>query len=133
VFTDPYRLTEVELLVPVVQPGDPWAGKRIGIEFVSTAAPQFIGGVWDLDNVRVADFEWLLLDPQWTVGPQSQFQFTLLGPVGGVAEILRNTEVALPPGLWPVIGHVTNTTGVGVFVDPAAGGSQAFYLVRQRP
>jgi hypothetical protein len=35
---------------------DPWAGKKIGVMLVSTAASDKAGGIWDVDNVRVSAF-----------------------------------------------------------------------------
>jgi hypothetical protein len=37
---------------PVVQAGDAWAGRAIGVQFVSQA-PDMLGGVWDIGNVEL--------------------------------------------------------------------------------
>jgi hypothetical protein len=43
--------------LPAVNPTDPWANQPIGIEIVSPAGPSmYLGGYWDLDNVRVNAF-----------------------------------------------------------------------------
>jgi hypothetical protein len=46
------NLIDYSVHTPAVKAGDPWAGKKIGIRFVST---EFVYpyGYWDLDNVRL--------------------------------------------------------------------------------
>jgi hypothetical protein len=46
------RLTDVSLYLPVVQSGDAWAGRSIG---VALRAAGMAGGFWDLDHVRLAE------------------------------------------------------------------------------
>ena len=46
------RLTDFSLYLPTVQPGDTWAGMKIGIALRSAGQP---GGFWDLDNVRLIE------------------------------------------------------------------------------
>jgi hapalindole biogenesis HpiC1 cyclase-like protein len=46
-------LQDVSVDLPVVQSGDLWAGKPIGIAFRAAGLP---GGFWDLDNVRLGEF-----------------------------------------------------------------------------
>jgi hypothetical protein len=52
---------DVRLDLPVVRESDPWAGKHIGIQVISTLALADLdpktgraGGFWDLDNVRLS-------------------------------------------------------------------------------
>jgi hypothetical protein len=47
------HLTDFPLGVPEVVAGDPWAGKNIGVQLISTVGFQDAGGYWDLDNVRL--------------------------------------------------------------------------------
>lgn len=47
------EFTEVRLETPVVQASDLWAGRPIGIRFLSTVSPELQGGYWDLDRVRL--------------------------------------------------------------------------------
>ncbi|MFN0066228.1 MAG: hypothetical protein ACKVYV_01195 [Limisphaerales bacterium] len=46
-------LTEVTLRTPFVRAGDPWAGRHIGIRFLSTVSDGMKGGYWDLDHLRL--------------------------------------------------------------------------------
>lgn len=46
-------LTDVTLRTPVVRPEDAWAGRHIGIRFLSTVSDAMKGGYWDLDHVRL--------------------------------------------------------------------------------
>ena len=52
--TSPLNLIDYQVNVPVVQPGDPWANKNIGIQLLSTTPLELAtGGNWDFDNVRL--------------------------------------------------------------------------------
>src|SRR5215472_2813253 len=52
--TPPLSLVDYQVNTPVVQAGDPWAGKSIGIQLLSTTPlAMSTGGNWDLDNVRL--------------------------------------------------------------------------------
>ncbi|MBL9139122.1 MAG: hypothetical protein JNK85_24860 [Verrucomicrobiales bacterium] len=53
-FPDINHFVDVELAIPGVRPTDAWAGRPIGIRFLSTANPANAGGYWDLDHVRLA-------------------------------------------------------------------------------
>lgn len=47
------EFTEVRLSTPTVKAGDPWAGRAVGIRFISTVRPELQGGYWDLDRIRL--------------------------------------------------------------------------------
>lgn len=49
-------LKPFSVTVPAVQSGDAWAGKNIGIGIRADGVP---GGYWDLDNVRLTEFQTL--------------------------------------------------------------------------
>jgi hypothetical protein len=52
--TPPLSLIDHEVNVPIVQAGQAWAGKKIGIEIASTTPLELAtGGNWDFDNVRL--------------------------------------------------------------------------------
>ncbi len=55
VFTNATHLLDFSVDVPPVQTSNAWAGQNIGILFESIVQPQLIGGVWDLDNVRLTE------------------------------------------------------------------------------
>lgn len=54
---DPYpinHLFDYTVETPLVQVGDAWAGKAIGIEIATPSGPGGSGAYWDVDNVRLA-------------------------------------------------------------------------------
>lgn len=65
---------DVQLDIPPVEDTDPWAGKNIGVELISTLIfPEDLdpvtgraGGYWDLDNVRLTK-SWPDLTGDWFV------------------------------------------------------------------
>ena len=116
---------------PTVRAGDAWAGKNIGIKFLSTVSSELEGGYWDLDNVRLTSIlAPILLNPVRTNG---QFQFTLQSEPGLAFQILASTNLTLPSTNWTSLGFVTNITGTIPFVDTPANFPQRFYQARQLP
>jgi len=52
--TSPLNLLDYEVDIPTVGAGDAWAGKKIGIQLLSTTPIELAtGGNWDFDNVRL--------------------------------------------------------------------------------
>lgn len=47
-------MTDFQVHVPVVKPGDSWAGKHLGISLYSTVDASMEGGYWDVDNIRLS-------------------------------------------------------------------------------
>ena len=68
------HFNDVQLDIPQVRDTDPWAGKNIGVQLISTLIfPEDLdpetgraGGYWDLDNVRLAK-SWPDLNGDWFV------------------------------------------------------------------
>jgi len=54
-FPNTTHFVDFHVHVPTVQASDPWAGQYIGVQLLSTVAPNLAGGYWDLDNVRLAE------------------------------------------------------------------------------
>jgi len=52
-FPDRNHFVDFQIMTPVVQATDAWAGHHIGIRFLSTVSDAMQGGYWDLDNVRL--------------------------------------------------------------------------------
>lgn len=50
-FPNRTHLSEYAITTPVVQGGDAWAGKAIGVGIL--AGDEHVGGYWDVDNVRL--------------------------------------------------------------------------------
>ena len=57
IFPNHTHFVDFHVLVPAVKPTDPWAGKHIGIQFLSTVDEDLQGGYWDLDNVRLSSVD----------------------------------------------------------------------------
>ena len=51
------------LQTPPVKSEDPWAGRHIGVQMLSTVTTNLQGGYWDLDNVRLEE----ILPPVFTL------------------------------------------------------------------
>jgi len=131
IFSNITHLLDVQAATAPVREADPWAGKNIGIQFQSTAAPNFIGGVWDIDNVRLDE-----IMPATLTAPalaNGQFTFTIRSEPGLRFEILAATNIVTSLSNWTSLGTVTNITGAASFTDPAANGAQRFYNARQLP
>ena len=127
----PRQFVDYHVHLPTVQPGDAWAGRHIGVQFLSTVSPELEGGYWDLDNVRLFSAGApALLDPVWTNG---QFTFSLESDPGLRFEILATADLTLPLSNWTSLGTLTNTTGTAAFLDPDPLSARRFYQARQLP
>ncbi len=131
VFTNFTHLVDFQTAVPEVKPTDAWAGKNIGIAIQATTAPQFIGGVWDLDNVRLVEFVPTALN-QPRISAQG-FKFTLQSEPGLRFEILAANSLNPPATNWTGIATVTNAVGTVSFVDTNANLNEHFYRAQQLP
>jgi hypothetical protein len=130
-FPSPTHFVDFQVQVPMVKASDPWAGRHIGVQLVSTVSPELMGGYWDLDNVRLSSTAApMLLAPHYTNGHAS---FTLQSEPGLTFEILASTNAALAVSNWTSLGTLTNTTGATAFTDPATSVIRRFYRARQTP
>lgn len=112
------RFTDFQVRLPVVQPTDAWAGKKLGVRITSTVGFDAMGGYWDLDNVRLTDsmvpngsfespatdFAAPVLDnwqkapePAWYVDPSGMFPWEalmgqFLNTTNGSQDHIRNIE-----------------------------------------
>ena len=129
-FPTPTHFFDFQVQVPTVKASDPWAGRHVGIQLLSTTPFELRGGYWDLDNVRlVSTATPMLLAPSYTNG---HFSFMLQSEPGSAFDILAGTNATLPLSNWTSLGALTNTTGATVFTDPAVNLSRRFYRARQR-
>src|SRR5579884_2094505 len=128
-FTNLDRLIDFSVVLTNVQSTDPWAGQNIGIQFMSTVQPQLIGGVWDLDNVRLVDtVATVLMQPRMING---QFSFTLKSEPNLPFAILGTTNITQPASGWVNITTLTNTSGSFQFTEPATNLTERFYRARR--
>ncbi|HEV8541055.1 MAG TPA: hypothetical protein VGR78_01575 [Verrucomicrobiae bacterium] len=130
VFTNITHLLDFQVSTPVVRASDAWAGKNIGIQIRSTVSPNLIGGVWDIDNIRLDEIVGpILVSPARTAG---QFTFTLLSEPGLRFEISANRNLVDSTG-WTALATITNTTGSFPFSDSSSALPARFYRARQLP
>jgi len=128
VFTNITHLIDFQVNVAGVQATDPWAGQNIGIQFLSLVAPNLIGGVWDLDNVRLTDI--VATAVNFAGQTNGQFNFTLQSEPGLPFEIQATTNLTQGANNWIRVGTVTNVTGAASFADTATNFNQRFYRAR---
>lgn len=126
-FPDTTNFVDIPLSLPVVNPTDPWAGQNIGIAIFTTIGFELAGGYWDLDNVRLLEFE----RPRLLIRRPNDI--VVQSDPGLKFDILATSNLTVPRANWTVIGTVTNTTGTVTFVDPDPGKNQRFYIARQVP
>jgi hypothetical protein len=130
-FPNTTHFVDYSVALPAVQASDPWAGRHLGMQLLSTVRPDLYGGYWDLDNVRLTSrSETVLVQPAFD---QGQFRCTVQSEPGLRVEMLASPNLALPLSNWTSLGILTNETGALPFVDPAAGASQRYYQARQWP
>jgi hypothetical protein len=131
VFTTNTILVDFQVNVPVVKPEDPWAGKKIGIQFLSTVSPEMEGGYWDLDNVRLVSTQApIFLNPTRSNG---EFHCNIQSEPGLRFEIFAGQDLLAAPENWTSLGIITNSTGTIPFVDSTPGFAQRYYQARQVP
>jgi hypothetical protein len=128
VFTNLTHLLDFQVNVPVVHTADPWTGQNMGIQFESTVAPDLLGGVWDLDNVRLTEVVATVLNhPAQTNG---HFSFSLQSEPGLSFDVQATTNLTQGAIGWSSIGTLTNVTGTISFTDPTTNINRRFYRVR---
>jgi hypothetical protein len=129
VFSNQTHLVDCQLDLAAVKAGEPWAGKNMGVQILSTVATNLVGGYWDLDNVRLFSIrESALLNP---AVKNNQFTFTLQSEPSLRVEILASTNLATTN--WSSLGVVTNSTGTMSFTNSISGLEQRFYRARRLP
>ncbi len=131
-FSNNTHFVDINLRVPTVKASDLWAGKHIGIQILSTVAPDLIGGYWDIDNVRLSSSlpQPMLATPVLSEGALS---FNVLSEPGARIEILTSPDASAPLANWNHLDTVTNSTGSMVFTSEPLVTSPRFYLARQLP
>lgn len=119
------------LRLPTVKPTDPWAGRPIGIELLSTTGFDRQGGFFNVDNVRLATYqEPALVSPQVVGG---ELRVVVRSEPGEVLEVLTSPNVVASPAGWNVSGRLTNQTGHVIFSVPATDAAAKYILLRQQP
>lgn len=117
--------------VPTVKPTDPWAGRPLGIELMSTTGFDKQGGFFDIDDVRLA----VIQEPQAVAAQVTNGQFRALirSEPGTVLEPLTATVLSSSPAAWSSAGRLTNQTGNVIFTMSATNAAAGFLRLRQQP
>lgn len=123
------HFVDYQVEVPVVKAGDPWAGKHIGIQLLSTTGFDLAGGYWDLDNVRLTETVAPELSIAQVIG--GRLSFTLVSDPGVQFEIQATTNLTTGAESWTSVRTFTNVTGTGSFTEAVVGPGQRFYRARK--
>ena len=125
------HFSEVSLLSSTVRASDPWAGKLIGIQILSTVDPTLAGGYWNLDHVRISALpEPGLLAPRIEAGV---FETVLRSEPGARVTVVASDSIATPANGWTPVATVTNISGFTPIRENLTGASQRFFQVRPSP
>lgn len=130
VFSNTTQLVDFTLDLPTVRESDAWAGKPVGIEFVSTVTTNMQGGYWDLDHVRLMDVaEPAFFNPMQVGG---QLECVVQSEPGLVFDVVSSTNAALAISSWSSLGTFTNATGSLPLSFPMTS-RQCFFATRRTP
>ena len=129
-FPPPYNhFTTFQVTIPTVKPTDPWAGKKIGIQFLSTVTIESQGGYWDIDNVRLASTP----DPRLSCSPAgSQARVAFLAATGYTFQ-LQSTENLLSPNWIPAASPLTGNGTEAVSLFPLSSSPRKFFRLAVTP
>ncbi len=123
------HFVDYQVEVPGVKPRDPWVGKNIGIQLLSTTGFDLAGGYWDLDNVRLTE----TVAPELSIAEvaNGRLVFTLLSEPGVQFAIEATTNLTSDAASWTSIRTVTNSTGAGSFTETVTSPGSRFYRARK--
>ena len=119
------NFVDIPLGTSLVQASDAHANQHIGIAIFSTLMDtNYLGGYWDVDNVRLREVERprLLTVRKGEVVVQSD--------PGLKFDILASQSLTTPFANWSVVGTVETVTGAATFQDPSTSKSPRFYIAR---
>lgn len=128
-FTNHIQFQDFSVETRVVEAGDAWAGKHLGIRFLSTTTHDLLGGYWDLDNVRLTKRQHL--GPTITLSPTTDgYLLSWPSAPGCVYQPQTSTNLEAWLNLGPAFTPVGD---VGRVVIPAPEGRSSFYRVLVSP
>lgn len=122
------EFTEVRLETPVVQASDPWAGRPVGIHFLSTVSPELQGGYWDLDRVRltaVGQTPFVLQAESTDTG----IRLTWLSQIGQRYRVETSPDFSA----WPATGAEIEGNGSELEMTLSLTGDARFFRVVSLP
>jgi hypothetical protein len=133
IFSNLLHLVDFGLEVPTVQVTNAWTGQNIGILIEAIPASlELIGGVWDLDNVRLTESTSAATLENLTY-KNGQVIFNVVSEPGLKFEILASNDLSLPAAQWSNVGTVNNAAGSASFTEIGAASPYRFYRARQIP
>jgi hypothetical protein len=129
-FPNHTHLVDFQVHVPTIQTSDPWAGKNVGIQILSTVSFGLQGGTWGLDNVRLVKTPApTLFNAAFTT---NGFTFTVNSEPGQAVEMFTATNLLTVASNWISLGTFTNATGVTNFSHGSTNCTQRFYRALAR-
>lgn len=125
------RFQDYKVRVPTVKPTDPWAGRPIGIELISTTGFDKQGGFFDIDHVRLTTIQ----EPQFLAPRvnEGRFEVVIRSEPGEILEVFTGSDLRDAPALWSAAGRLTNQTGHVMLNLPATEAGTRFFFLRQGP
>lgn len=123
-FPNHTHLTDFTLHLRTVTAGDPWAGRHIGVQLLSTVTAALQGGYWDVDNVRIVATPFVITPAPlgantWIGWPSAS---------GYNYQVERSTDFAT----WtPYEGTLAGTGGELSKVLPPTSTAGAFFRVKE--
>ena len=121
------HLVDCQVRVPVVRPGDAWAGQKIGVQFLSTVSTDLQGGYWDLDNVRLT----ATADPALQSTPAGGSARVSYLAANGYQYQLQSSDTLQS---WSPQGSPVSGTGAeAATLFPLAGSARKFFRVTVTP
>jgi len=125
------HFSAVSVQSSAVRATDPWAGKPIGIQILSTVDPTRAGGYWNVDQVRLAAIpEPGLQAPRIAAG---SFEAVVRSEPGARLTVVASDTIAGPASNWAPVVTVTNTSGFTPIRETLTGTQQRFFQVRPSP
>jgi hypothetical protein len=129
IFSSTTHFVDFTVRVPAVKATDPWAGRALGVRFLSTVGFELQGGYWDLDNIRLTSIgQPILTSVHVTDG---EFQLELEGEPGTRFDLLASADPGRPLEDWTQVATLTNETGRVGYSEPAANAGSRVYRARQ--
>jgi hypothetical protein len=125
------RFADYQVRVPVVRTSDPWVGRSLGIELLSTVTEAEAGGYWDLDHVRLETAGAPKLEEVALTA--EGLTFLVQGESGAVFEVLAAADPTRPLSEWKAVGSITNAGAGARYVASTTNAVMQFFRAVQAP
>lgn len=126
----PKLLRDFSVRTPVVRNTDPWAGRPIGLRFLSTVSSEWQGGYWDLDRVRllaVPERPLRLGQPRFENG---RCLVTVEGEPALALELLTSQDPSRPLSEWQPVERLAGFSGSATFNLAVEDSRHRFFAAR---